>query len=340
MKLKKESCELILLLAWALALIAFSAEAKAGAQYGFALAEQIVVPSLLPLLMLFNMISKSGAAAVLEKLFGAGFERVFRLPRCTVGAVLFGLTGGYPTGALLTGALVDAGEIDEKTARRILRFNVNGGAAFIITGVGTAMLGNQNAGILLFVSTTASAVLMAAFSAAGQEKIKNTPRRFDVLPFGDALVEATESAVRSVLCISAYIILFSALKGISEIPDTFEILLEITSGIDDCRGALTLAELAGFIAFAGICIHFQLLPVIKKVKMKYADFLVFRVIHAFLSFGICKALQAVFPSEAYVFSNTAAGVAGASSLNTALSVLMVLSFAVLIFDIENKKSRC
>lgn len=321
-------------------LIVFSAKAKDGAQYGFFMAEEIVAPSLLPLLIIFNLISKTSAGAVIEKLFGAFFEKIFRLPRAAVTAVVFGLTGGYPTGALLTEKLFEAGEIDEKTAARILRFNVNGGAAFIITGVGTAMLGSRNAGLVLFASTTTAAIIIALFSAIGQPKLKNTPPRFDALPFGDALCSATESAIRSVLYISAYIILFSALAAVFTIPGSWQILIEITSGISACCGELGLAQLAAFTAFAGICIHFQLLSVIKKVNMSYLHFLLFRVIHALLSFAICKIIQAAFPSEAYVFSNTAGGITPAASLNAALSLLLVISCAVLIFDIENKKNAC
>ncbi len=71
--------------------------------------------------------------------------------------------------------------------------------------------------------------------------------------------------------------------------------------------------------------------------MKYADFLLWRIIHGGLSFAVCKGLLFLFPIKEGVFSNYSGGVFLPSSVNAALSVLMILGSAVLIFDIENRK---
>ncbi len=139
------------------------------------------------------------------------------------------------------------------------------------------------------------------------------------------------------LNLSAYIVLFSALANIFAIPKLLLPLAEITNGLAlNCK-ALSPEALAAFLAFGGFCIHLQLLPIIKEFKMKYADFLLWRIIHGGLSFAICKMLLTVFPIEAEVFSNYSGGVFLPTSVNAALSVLMILGSAVLIFDIENRK---
>lgn len=340
MKVKKDSAELIILLTLSVLLIAFSLDAKNGARYGLALAENVIIPSLLPMLMIFNLITKTGAGGIIEKIFAPFTEKVLRLPKCTGAAIIFGLTGGYPTGAILTESLYDNSDIDESTAKRLLRFNVNGGAAFIITATGTIVLGNEKAGMILFFSCTIAALVIALCSSFFYEKPVNTEYDFLSLPFGKALNKSAEGSIRSVLNIAAYIILFSALNEIIEFPGTLKPFLEITSGITENHSIFSLPELAFLLAFAGICIHFQILGIIKKVNMKYIDFLFWRIVHGAVSYIICLLLLKIFPVENMVFSNSSESIKQFSSVNCTLSLLMVLGCAVLVFDIENKKRKC
>lgn len=126
MKIKKDALLLAGALLCAGALIVFSYKAKEGALYGAALAEKVVIPSLLPLLIIFNFILNCGAGRVLETILSPFTYGVLRLPKCTGAAVFFGLIGGYPTGALLTANLYRNSDIDSSTAKRLLRFNFSG----------------------------------------------------------------------------------------------------------------------------------------------------------------------------------------------------------------------
>ena len=107
--------------------IIFSKNTRKGAYDGLNLAMNTVVPSLLPLLIIFLTFMKSSANNILIKLFG-NFSRVFfNLPKAAFSAILFGLVGGYPTGALLSEELFEAGEIDSNQAKRLMCFNFCGG---------------------------------------------------------------------------------------------------------------------------------------------------------------------------------------------------------------------
>ena len=339
MKIKKDFIELIFLFSTAILLIAFSSSAKNGALHGLEMAGEVVIPSLLPLLILFNLISKAETRLLIENLFAPFTEQVLRLPRSAGSAILFGLIGGYPTGALLTESLYQNEDIDCETAKRLLRFNVNGGAAFIITATGTAVLKSQKAGILLFASTTISALLIAFFSSFRYKKIKHPAPSYCTTSFGEALNESTEGAVKAVLNITAYIVLFSAISSIINIPQPFVPVFEITNGIVEHFKAFTLPELAGLLAFAGFCIHFQLLSIIKKIGMQYFDFFIWRVFHAVSSYGICFLLLKIFPTELAVFSNFSNVTTEIISVNTALSVLMIMGCGVIILDIESRKRK-
>ena len=221
-----------------------------------------------------------------------------------------------------------------------MRFNMSGGAGFIITAVGVGILKSKKAGLILFASVTAAAIICAAISgifAHGENMTQSEfarPRNT-----GDALNKSVEASLHSVLNLSAYIILFCAFQGILHIPEILAPIIEITSGITNASGRLTLPQTAFLLAFGGFCVHLQILPVLKKIKMPYFKFFACRLLCAALSFLICILLLRIFPQEAEVFSNFSGGVVRSTSINASLSVLMLLGSAVLIFDLENRKKQ-
>lgn len=320
----------------AVILVTFSPSAKSGALEGLALSQNTVIPSLLPLLIIFSFIMKSPCCDLLSKSFGVISQKLFRLPRVTFPAVLFGLIGGYPTGALMTLQLLENDNIDKKQARCLLRFNMCGGCGFIITAVGSAVYGSTKIGGILFLSNVMSAVTVGILHSFKNRREQDCFYSYnDGVSLGDALNSATFSAVNAVLNITAYIMLFSAINEILNVPPRILPIMEITNGV--CTGEkIPLPILSALLSFGGICIHLQILPVMLKAKMSYFDFLLFRIINAVLSFGYTKLLVIIFPVEQYVFSNTSSTVAQFYSVNALLSALLVLGCFVIIGDLRSK----
>lgn len=328
----------ILLAAVAVFLIAMGSSAKQGALKGLALAQNTIIPSLLPLLIILLTIMKCGANQVITKLFGRVTVALFNLPANTAGAIIFGLTGGYPTGAIMTNELLKNDDIDEKQARRLLRFNFCGGCGFIITAVGAITMNSLRNGLILFAANVISAVILGVILSFSESRIKYEPFSFcEAMSFGDALSSATSSAISSVLNITAYIVIFSALNCTSSIPSHFMPLVEITNGV--CSESFSLPILAAYLAFGGVCIHFQLIPIIISAKMKYIDFLFFRVLSALLSFAVSKLLLIIFPTPQMVFASGADKLVNLFSVNVTLSVLMIIGCFVLILDISSHKNK-
>ena len=340
MKINKNAALLIFLFMIVIILVSFSYEAKEGAVYGIALAEKIIIPSLLPLLIIFNLIQNSGAGRVFEKILSPFTVHILRLPECAGPAVFFGLMGGFPAGAILTEGLYTNQDIDESTAKRLMRFNFNGGPAFIITAVGTGLLQSKRAGIILFASTTISSIIIALASACFSEKAERGYISYVTAPIDEALSKSVEQAIKSVFGISAYIILFSALHGIFSIPELLSPLIEITSGIANNYSDFSIPQLAFFLAFGGLCIHLQIFSMIKRVKMKYFDFLLWRLTGAVLACAVSKVLLMIFPVEEAVFSNFSESIIRLTSVNAALSALMIIGCVVFILDIENRRAKC
>lgn len=329
---------LTLLLAAAAILLVFAAPARAGAKAGLALAENTVLPSLLPLLMLFLMIQNTRAGVLLSRALTLP-AKALRLPPQAAGALLFGQIGGYPTGAVLTGELLDRGVIDRATARRMLCFNVCGGVGFICTAVGTAALHSGTAGWLLLSANILANLTVAAVTVS----LSDPPAAKEVPPApplsaGEALPAAAKGAMESLLHLSACIILFSALCAVVPVPKWLLPLVEITAGL--CTGTgYTLTQTAAFLAFGGLCVHLQLLGWAGRFGLPYPTFLVCRAGAALLADGYCRGLLHLFPQPTAVFSNIAETLPRPGIGSTTLTALLLAGAVVFALDLLQRRRR-
>lgn len=338
MKIKnifKDTFQLAILTCLALILIICSKQTRSAAADGLNLAINTVIPSLLPLLIIFLTVMKSSSNNILISIFGDITKKIFNLPKAATPAILFGLTGGYPTGAVLTKELFNSGDIDAKQAQRLMCWNFCGGCGFIITAVGTVIYGDSKIGLMLFSSNVISAVTVGFLLSFTQKRTDEDMYIFkENLRLGDALCEATNESCTAVLCMSAYITLFSAICGTADISPYIMPLLEITNGV--CRTKLYLPLTCAFLSFGGLCIHLQIFSVISQIKMSYAKFLIFRLINAALSYAVIKIILLISPVDVTVFANNSTALE-ISSANITLSVLLIVGCFVSVLDLNSKK---
>lgn len=335
--MKKDNITTIALASIIILLITFSTSAKGGASNGLNLCESIIIPSLLPILIITSMITKSNCSLVIDRLFGLITQQIFKLPRCATGAIIFGLIGGYPTGTILTYQLYENGLISDSDAKRIMSFNMCGGVAFIITAVGTISLKSTRLGVMLYLSNIAASLFIALLSAIKKPTPTTNTTNDARLPLADAMIESVDDSARAIINMSTYIILFSAIASIIPLPSALHPIIEITNGIIGRANPIPLPYISFFLCFGGLCIHFQLINLIRKMNIGYLYFLTTRLIASLLSLGITKIYLMIFPQADEVFSNIAQKTAHLTQVNTGLSFVMILGCVIIIFDVENKK---
>lgn len=169
----------------------------------------------------------------LQKILGPVMRRFFHLPACTACTVFMGLIGGYPIGAKMTASLLEQKQIDSKTAVHLLCFCVNAGPSFLITAVGTGLMGNFYAGFLLLCCQWISAILIGlglGFLNRGRVLVEERKRKKSSLPFSAALVQGVQSGIQGMLSVIGYVLLFSALLNVF-----YVLRKEKTLGPADCR---------------------------------------------------------------------------------------------------------
>lgn len=340
MKKALEAAQSVGIFALIICFIVFSVRAKAQALEGMKLCLNVIVPTLLPILILTNTIIKSSSRAFLETVFSP-LARLLRLPKCACCALILGLIGGYPTGAILSNELFNLHLIDSATAKRLLRCSFCGGVAFIITAVGTIHLNSTKTGIIIYTVNVLSSIIICVADGIIHPNTNKSTQEYSIgsQSFCNALINSIECSTKSVAVMCGCIVFFSAICGLVSIPPFAMPLIEITNGIFKFNGSISLPYLCFFLSFGGLCIHLQILNVIKSTGIGYIDFFVHRVVGGLISYFLGKGYILLFNPDTEVFSNISQITPRLNQINGSLSIILLASCIVIVVDLNNKKSK-
>lgn len=277
-------------------LIVFSESGKQGALTGIRLSYSIVIPSLFPFTVFSLIILETKVFDYIEyKLY----KHKIRINLSNFAIYIMSCIGGFPVGAKLIEQSFINGKISKKNAELMLGYCVNSAPSFIIITVGSGIIQNVKIGYILFIANVLSSLVIFLFSNLLKEKV-NTINSFkmDNIPFSEVFVKCTYDATNSMLGICGFVILFSTIISIIDclftagtVKNLFLSLLEITNGVLMLKNIYAIAFIIGF---SGICVHFQIFSMCKKLRPNYIRFLMFRILHGFLMMVIVKISSKIF----------------------------------------------
>lgn len=247
-------------------MLVFGKELKEGALRGINIALTVIVPTLFPFFILSDLwistftIKDNGLA-------GRGFELLFGVPGCAFSAFLSGLICGFPIGVKTATTLYNDQRISKDQLTRICGFCNNPSAAFIISGVGTGLLGSTKLGLTLYFVTAISAIICGMiFRTTNKINPKssiNSRQNFN-------LVKSVKDAGINSITVSSFIIFFSSLISAlfavtnnSFIDTLIAIFLEISCAVNiviqtsSFSNETKLALLAFALSFSGLSVHLQ-----------------------------------------------------------------------------------
>ena len=87
-------------------MLSFPQEVFDGASEGLLLWFQIVLPTLLPFIIISNILIQTNSISMLSRIFGPAFQKIFRISTDGSFVVLAGFLCGYPMGAKVTSDLI------------------------------------------------------------------------------------------------------------------------------------------------------------------------------------------------------------------------------------------
>lgn len=309
--------------------------AISGARRGLTICGESVIPSLFPFLVLSSFIIGSGLAGYCEKFFEPLTRRVFKLPGSAGAALILGAVGGYPVGAKAVAQLHEKGLLTKSQAERLLCIAINSSPAFIIGAVGTGFLGNPKAGLLLLAAhlgaSASIGILMrplakADISEHGQSKLRSQAHigNRKCGNFSYAFVSAVTGSAQSIIAISAFVVLFSALNSLLDsigftgavscfLSKIFPVpagdtgffsrvltgILEVTNGCAAAAGSSGMAAVlltAAVLGFSGLSVQFQVISMISDSGLSARLFILTRFLHIGFSVLYAFILFSLVPS--------------------------------------------
>ncbi len=299
-------------------MMASPAEALAAARQAISVWADSFVPALLPFFAVTPALSTDEAARLYARLFGRAFEALFGCPGRLAGAAMIGLMAGSPAGAVAAGRLREGATRAELTRGALLASGVSPG--FLISAVGTAMLGDAGLGAVLLRAQLGALVvgglmLRRAFSGGAllpppemAEEKKN-----------DALM----GAALSMLSVCAHMVVFAvAAHVVAEVLpagcETGVLAVMEVSGGSAAIAALALPRtvrmvlLALSCGFGGLAIMAQNLRRLPGVR--WGHYLAGKLMHATIAAALCWAQLGAAPPEMPPFSAWRAPLLMASAL--------------------------
>lgn len=340
----KKAVKYIFVCALSVLFLAESKSASEGAASAIRLCAETVVPSLLPFMVLSGYMVKSGMMSSAGRRFDSICRKIFRLPGEASCIILMSIIGGYPVGAKMTASAAENGIINENQGKRMMLFCVNAGPAFMVNIVGASVLGSEKAGVIMLASTVISAMIMGfigRFFESGAEipKIGRLPRNKN-----DALTASVEDAVKTVILVCGWIIVFGALRQIAgdlspsrEIRLWIDMLCEVTAGCRTSAKNFSLPVTAFVLGFSGFAVHAQILPFLDAVKLKYRFFFASRALNGALSAVTAGTLFKLFPCDIQVFSSNAQITPAAPSVSVWGSAAAIITASLIILDLAPRQ---
>ena len=299
-------------------LVTASGEVIACASRGLRLCGELILPSLFPFFVVSLLLAKLGFPQVLGRILSPLTERLLMVSGAGATALVIGLCGGYPMGAVYLAELTEQGRISPREAERLLVFSNNSGPAFLIGAIGGGVFASPRAGLLLYLSHALAALLTGLLASRfrGESPAEEPRRDLAPLPFSKALGEAVRGAVPAVLQVCGFVILFTVFTGLLEangfLPPLQRLLSslfglaweqsralllgfwELGGGVGALRGLApspaNLALAAALVGWGGVSVHLQSLAPFADLPVRAAFPLMGRLLSAVLSAALIVLL--------------------------------------------------
>ncbi len=325
----------------------FAREFAEGLRQGLESCAKTVIPSLFPFLIASSLAGSGTLPEKAKKIINPITMRLFRLPADTLPVIALAQLGGYLSGAKAADSLCRAGCITKSQAQRLMLFSVNAGMGFSVNALGSIMLGSREAGRVIFISLCISSLIAGFFTRFLPDEKGETRK---IAPKSESLssimVKSVSSSAAAMLTACAFVIFFSGLLSVissrvqnENIRLFLACILEVTNGCACAAGRISIPALAAVCAFGGVCVHLQVFALTESIGMKYGVFLLFRVLHAVLTFAMCSAVLHFFPIDEQVFLSFSKN-AALWSFSAPASVSLLFLSALLILDLDNKTEIC
>lgn len=292
MKNLKQYFYIFLMIGFLIVMLCFPMETFNGATNGLLLWFQTILPTLLPFIILSNILIQTNCVYYISRAIKPVLQRFFLISDDACYAVLIGFLCGYPMGAKVIADLIITGRISKSEGQYLLSFCNNTSPMFIISYIVMQHLKKKSlllvTLIILFLSPVLCSFLFRKIYHIKkviykQQTFSQNKIHFDFQIFDDAIMNGFETITK----VGGYIILFSILFTLSsKLPITFSLpVLEISNGISlimklSTDFIITYPYVLGLTSFGGLCAIAQTNSMIQKTGLRIFPYIIQKLITA------------------------------------------------------------
>lgn len=294
MRLIKQYLYMLLLIGFLVVMLCFPIETFHGATNGLLLWFQTLLPTLLPFMILSNLLIRTNCVFYISRTIRPFIQKLFHVSNDACYAVLIGFLCGYPMGAKVVADLYSSGRITRKEGQYLLSFCNNTSPMFIISYIVMQTFKNKElllvTLLILFLSPIVCSFVFRKFyhiSTKTDYALQSQNNIcFDFQMFDDAIMNGFETITK----VGGYMILFSILfKFGKKLPTTFLLpLLEISNGIPlimkmSSNFAVVYPFVLGLTSFGGLCAVAQTNSMIQNTGLRILPYIIQKLITALVT---------------------------------------------------------
>ncbi|MEG1869745.1 MAG: hypothetical protein RR205_02725 [Oscillospiraceae bacterium] len=341
-------------------MLTYSNAVSNGIGIGISICVETVIPSLFVFMVLASFLSFSPISKVISIPLAPITKYIFGLSSEFGCAILMSMIGGYPVGAKSIDQLYRTKQISSKQASFMLCFCCNPSPAFVIAGVGTAMLGNTRAGVVIYLSSIISSLVIGLLVKKNIKSTDIVRRQGDTLSFSSSIVSAMRNATSAIIIMCGFVLFFCSvieiiryLDVVSWLCNTLKLgtntsqivssciygFLEVTGGCIECvkySDFTRIILLPFFTSFAGLSVIFQIIAMFEdNDEISFLPFISSRFLHGIITVILSYPFLSKLLIATSVFSINSKPIPVANS-NTPIFIICILCMCYMIFSGGNR----
>ena len=266
-----------------------------GASNGLLLWFQTILPTLLPFIILSNLLVNTGSIHYITKIISPFVCKLFHISEASSHAVLMGFLTGYPMGAKAINDLIKCDYITVKEGSYLLSFCNNASPMFVISFIVSQNFSNSTytlgtLGILLFSPVLCSFIFRRFYNLTTTNQ-KTTYVHSPIISFDFKILDSSiMNAFETITKIGGYIIIFSILCEYVENSSLTYLtpILELSTGIPtimnyNCSFPLAYILVLSLTSFGGLCAIAQTGGMIKESQIPLIPYIIQKLITAMVT---------------------------------------------------------
>lgn len=284
-------------------LFLFPQEGVSASYNGLMLWFQTILPTLLPFMILSNMLISLHAVSHLTTLFYPILHFFFGVSKNGAYALMTGYLCGYPMGAKITADLTEHQLISPKEGQYLLGFCNNVSPMFIITYVAVQSFHNKQLILPSVLILYGSALIYGLLTRNWKHSFRKNGQKKEepLLPLNFKIVDASiMNSFETITKLGGYIVLFAILAAMCNlIPFPSELFHCILIGLCEITNGVQAATASGLtfpvqycivltaVAFGGLSGLAQTASMIKDSPLSLSRYLIAKLITGLLTLAGC-----------------------------------------------------